>query len=107
MIVELTELIQAGRTQGHSSERIAEEIATLVRTPQIAKAYSHPLRAQVLQLLADAPASPKVLSQQLHAPLGNVSYHVRHLAKLGLIELAGTTPRRGAVEHTYRLAENA
>jgi hypothetical protein len=31
-----------------------------------------------------------------------VSYHVRILARLGLIELVRTTPRRGAVEHHYR-----
>lgn len=107
MIVELTELIDNGRTAGHSSERIAEEVAHLIRDPNRAKAYSHPIRIQVLNRLVDGPASPKVLSDEFGAPLGNVSYHVRHLAKLGLIELASTRPRRGAVEHTYRLAENA
>jgi DNA-binding transcriptional ArsR family regulator len=107
MIVELTELIDAGRTAGHSSERIAEEIATVIRDPKHAKGCSHPIRAQVLHRLALGPASPKVLSDELGVPLGNVSYHVRHLRDLGLIELASTRPRRGAVEHTYRLAENA
>lgn len=104
MIVELTELIDAGRTAGHSSERIAEEIIAIVRDPARAKAYSHPIRIQVLNRLSDAPASPSTIAEEISQPLGNVSYHVRHLAKLGLIELDGTTPRRGAVEHTYRLA---
>lgn len=107
MIVELAELITNGREAGHSSERIAEEIIAIVRDPARAKAYSHPIRIQVLNRLSDGPASPKVMADEFQAPLGNVSYHVRHLAKLGLIELVATTPRRGAVEHTYRLAVNA
>jgi hypothetical protein len=32
-------------------------------------------------------------------PLGNVSYHVRQLEKVGLIELVAIKPRRGALEH--------
>ncbi|MEA2125613.1 MAG: hypothetical protein QOI80_2395 [Solirubrobacteraceae bacterium] len=47
-------------------------------------------------------ASPKELASQLDEKLGNVSYHVRILARLGLIELVRETPRRGAVEHHYR-----
>ena len=107
MIVELAALIQAGRDADHSSERIAEEIARMVQDPAHAKAYTHPLRAQILQALAEQPASPKILAGQLQAPLGNVSYHVRYLARHGLIRLVATTPRRGAVEHTYQLAEQA
>jgi hypothetical protein len=34
--------------------------------------------------------------------LGTVSYHVRTLHQLGLIELVGETRVRGAVEHHYR-----
>ena len=47
-------------------------------------------------------ASPSELAEELGEPLGNVSYHVRNLADLGCIELVGTTPRRGALEHHYR-----
>ena len=107
MIVELTELIEHGRQAGHSSERIAEEIARLVQRPEVANAYRHPLRGMILEQLKDAPASPSTVAETLQAPLGNVSYHFRHLAKLGLIRLHHTTPRRGAVEHTYQLTENA
>jgi DNA-binding transcriptional ArsR family regulator len=49
-------------------------------------------------------ASPKELATQLGEKLGNVSYHVRILVRLGLIELVRETPRRGAVEHHYRSA---
>jgi len=52
-------------------------------------------------LLEDQVSSPSELAQKLHAPLGNVSYHVRILASLNLIKLVSETPRRGSVEHHY------
>jgi DNA-binding transcriptional ArsR family regulator len=60
------------------------------------------LRARILSLLDAGEASPKELASTLSEKLGNVSYHVRILARLGLIELVRETPRRGAVEHHYR-----
>jgi len=73
-------------------------------TPEarIAKALAHPLRAQILQRLGERVSSPGDLADELGAPLGVVSYHVRILADLGCAELVGTTPRRGALEHHYR-----
>jgi hypothetical protein len=56
---------------------------------------------RILGLLEDHVASPSELAQKLHAPLGNVSYHVRILASLNLIRLVSETPRRGSVEHHY------
>lgn len=69
---------------------------------RIITALGHPLRARILAHLGEGEASPKELSQALGEKLGNVSYHVRILADLGLIELIRQTPRRGAVEHHYR-----
>lgn len=68
----------------------------------IITALGHPLRARILALLDEGEASPKEIAGQLGEKLGNVSYHVRILARLGLIELVRETPRRGAVEHHYR-----
>lgn len=70
---------------------------------RIAKALAHPLRARILTLLEGGAASPVELAAELDAPLGNVSYHVRQLAAMGLLELVSTTPRRGAIEHHYEL----
>jgi hypothetical protein len=56
---------------------------------------------RILGLLEDQVSSPSELAQKLHAPLGNVSYHVRILASLNLIRLVSETPRRGSVEHHY------
>ena len=70
--------------------------------PHVVKALAHPLRVRALAILTEREASPSELADELDEPLGNVSYHVRLLHDLGLIELVGTTPRRGAIEHHYR-----
>src|SRR5215210_7579103 len=63
---------------------------------------SHPLRVRILALLDERTASPVELAGWLDATLGTVSYHVRTLERMGLIELTGETRVRGAVEHHYR-----
>jgi DNA-binding transcriptional ArsR family regulator len=75
---------------------------TDITDPSLVKALAHPLRVRILSVLESRTASPSEISQQLGASLGTVSYHVRQLAQLGLIELVKVTPRRGAVEHHYR-----
>jgi DNA-binding transcriptional ArsR family regulator len=60
------------------------------------------MRTRILGLLDGRVASPRQLSDELGAPLQNVSYHVRELAKLGLIKLVRTRQRRGAIEHHYK-----
>jgi DNA-binding transcriptional ArsR family regulator len=67
------------------------------------KALSHPLRVQILRLLDEKDASPVEIATALGLPVNRVSYHMRQLARFDLIKLAKTTPRRGAVEHHYRL----
>jgi DNA-binding transcriptional ArsR family regulator len=69
---------------------------------RVIKALAHPTRRKILLEFDDAGvASPKEIAKRLALPLPNVSYHVTILRKLGLIELKGTTPRRGVVEHHY------
>ncbi len=70
--------------------------------PRLVKALAHPLRVQILNTLEDRVASPSDLASELDAPLGNVSYHVRTLADLGLVKLVKRRTRRGAVEHYYQ-----
>ena len=72
-----------------------------ISDPRIIKALTHPLRISILTALERRTASPSELADELGAPLGNVSYHVRQLASLGLIKLVKKTPRRGAIEHYY------
>jgi DNA-binding transcriptional ArsR family regulator len=81
-------------------EDIAREAGELDEA--LLKAISHPLRHRLLGLLDDRTASPNELARELDLPLGRVSYHIRLLADLGVIELVRTEPRRGALEHFYR-----
>jgi DNA-binding transcriptional ArsR family regulator len=73
---------------------------------RVVKALGHPTRVRILAVLRDRElASPVELADELKVPLGTISYHVRRLETLGLIELATRTQRRGAVEHHYRARE--
>ncbi|HEX6753387.1 MAG TPA: winged helix-turn-helix domain-containing protein [Solirubrobacterales bacterium] len=72
---------------------------------RLAKALSSSLRAEALNLIAEGVDSPKLIAERLDLDVRTVAYHVRVLRNLGCIELAKTRPRRGAVEHVYRLAD--
>jgi DNA-binding transcriptional ArsR family regulator len=76
-----------------------------ITNPQIAKAMAHPLRVRILGILDERVASPSELAEELNADLGVVSYHVRTLARAGLLKLVRKKQRRGAVEHFYKAAE--
>jgi DNA-binding transcriptional ArsR family regulator len=71
-------------------------------TQALSKVVAHPLRIEALSILAERPASPKELAAELGSPVGNISYHVRELKRLGMIELVEEKKRRGAIEHFYR-----
>jgi DNA-binding transcriptional ArsR family regulator len=72
---------------------------------RLAKALSSSLRVQALALIADGVDSPKAIAEKLGLDVRSVAYHVRVLRELGCIELVETQPRRGAVEHIYRLSD--
>jgi len=90
-----------GRWGVYGGNRPALKPITDINDPRLVKAMAHPLRVQILSVLEQRVASPRELSDELDAPLGNVSYHVRTLSSLGLIKLVKKTPRRGAIEHYY------
>src|SRR6201999_1473642 len=69
---------------------------------RIAKALAHPLRARILQRLGERVSSPGDLADELGAPLGVVSYHVRMLRDYHCVELVRTEPVRGALQHFYK-----
>jgi DNA-binding transcriptional ArsR family regulator len=73
--------------------------------PRFVKALGHPMRVRILALLQERTATPRELAQWLDATLGTVSYHVRALYDLGLLELVRTTQVRGAIAHHYRARE--
>ncbi|HEU4706593.1 MAG TPA: winged helix-turn-helix domain-containing protein [Solirubrobacterales bacterium] len=77
------------------------------KSPQevLVKALNHPVRVKALTILTERTASPKEISEQIDAPLSNVSYHVRVLDELGLIEIREEENVRGSVAHFYRAVE--
>jgi hypothetical protein len=73
---------------------------------RVARAHAHPLRVRILELMAEdvaRPWSPVQLSDEFDVPLANLSYHVRALERMDLIELTAVAPQRGALEHFYTL----
>lgn len=90
-----------GRSGGNGADR-----AIPIDWEGLARATAHPLRISVLEVLSRGGGrvlSPVELSRELELPLSNTNYHVRELAKTGMIEPAGQRPVRGATEHFYRL----
>lgn len=69
------------------------------------KAMNHPLRAAVLDILANRIASPAEMARELDEELSNVSYHTKQLVEFECAELVSTRPVRGALEHFYRATE--
>jgi DNA-binding transcriptional ArsR family regulator len=76
-----------------------------ISDPRYVKALSHPLRVRILAILEERTASPLEISRILRAELGVVSYHVRTLHRLGLIQLERETKVRGATQRHYRAHE--
>jgi len=74
---------------------------------RMAKALSSSLRVQALALISEGVASPKAISDRLGLDVRTVAYHVRVLRELDCIELVETAQRRGAIEHIYRVTEQA
>ncbi len=76
-------------------------------TTQWIMALNHPLRRQVLRVVEEGgTASATELCQRFELPLSNVSYHVKVMVDLGVLELVRTRKVRGARERFYRVASD-
>jgi hypothetical protein len=74
------------------------------------KAVGHPMRWRILGALAEHETmSPKQLSDYLEEDLNLVAYHVKTVLceECQLLEMVEEAPRRGAVEHFYRIKPEA
>jgi DNA-binding transcriptional ArsR family regulator len=69
---------------------------------RLIKALGHPLRVRILSILNERICSPNELAGELSKSVGDTSYHVQVLLRMGYIEMVDTKQRRGAVEHFYR-----
>lgn len=87
--------------------KVAKRKRDLDNSPQevLVKALNHPVRVKALTILTEKIASPKEISAQIDTPLSNVSYHVRVLDELGLVEIVEEESVRGSVAHFYKAVE--
>lgn len=73
----------------------------LLRDPDQASAlFHHPLRLKILTALLE-PDSATGVARQMNLPRQTVNYHVRELAKAGLLARAGRRRRRRLFEQCY------
>lgn len=82
--------------------RASNDTAPKTSQAKLVKALNHDLRVKMLTVFTERTASPNELARELDEGLSQVSYHVKVLRDLDLIELVKTEPRRGAVEHYYQ-----
>lgn len=75
-----------------------------VMDPILAKALSNPLRGHILATLGDRIASPKEMADEIDVDVKELNYHIKVLARIGLIKLMRIEKRRGAREHFYTLS---
>jgi ArsR family transcriptional regulator len=68
----------------------------------VAKAIGHEHRLELLELVAQGERSVEVLAERSGLSVANVSQHLQHLRRAGLV-----TPRRQAKFVLYRLADDA
>jgi DNA-binding transcriptional ArsR family regulator len=80
----------------------AQKEKSAAQVQSLAAIVTHPLRRRIWYAMSEHPISPRELADQLHEPVNDVAYHVRVLRDMGVIELAGTRPVRGATQHFYR-----
>jgi DNA-binding transcriptional ArsR family regulator len=73
-----------------------------VESPQQIKAFTDPLRARVLGVLAARAATNQQVAEELGEPQAKVLYHVRFLVDAGLVRLVDTRIKGGNVEKYYR-----
>jgi DNA-binding transcriptional ArsR family regulator len=68
----------------------------------LAAVVAHPTRVKCLSILAERRASPNEIAIELNEDVGHVSYHIKKLKSLGIVELIDEKKVRGAIEHFYR-----
>ena len=73
----------------------------------VAEATLHPIQVEILEAASSRDRLSPVQFKDEGTSVSLVAYHFRALLKAGLLERAGTAPRRGATEHFYRLSKYA
>lgn len=71
---------------------------------ELVRAFSHPVRVEILLALHGRIASPAELSRELGRRPAVVSYHATTLLKCGCLELVHSSAQRGAIENFFAVA---
>ena len=70
-------------------------------SPEQAKLFADPTRADIITLISQRPASIKELADALDRPKGSIGHHIKRLADAGLIEVVETRQVRAITEKFY------
>ncbi|MGI8913791.1 MAG: ArsR/SmtB family transcription factor [Chloroflexota bacterium] len=73
-----------------------------LETVEQLSALAHPLRQRILSALLELPRTNKQLATLLQESPARLHFHVRELARAGLIELVEARPKGGVIEKYYR-----
>lgn len=65
------------------------------------KALSSPYRIKIIETFDNKPASAKDISARMGEPHGRVNYHIKTLAKVGILKLVDVSVKQGVVEKYY------
>jgi len=76
----------------------------VVRRVEDLRLLANPTKLRIFEALRDAPSSPLQLARRFGQKPTALYHHFARLEKAGLIEVAETRQRRGAVERLYRPA---
>jgi predicted ArsR family transcriptional regulator len=80
-------------------------MATHVHDPTVLRAIAHPLRNRILgEMAAQGPMRAADLARELQIPANQASFHLRQLAKYGLVEEA-TGKGRDRRDRVWRLVD--
>lgn len=76
----------------------------VVSLPAQLKAFAHPTRVRIIELLIERPLTVKQLGDLLGMSAARAHYHLKFLEGAGLVRLVERRERAGVVEKYYRAA---
>lgn len=74
----------------------------MLKTEEQVRAFAHPLRQRILDLLARGDLTNKQIADAVGKPPGNTHHHVTTLERVGLIRQTRSRQYRGVVERYYQ-----
>ncbi len=76
----------------------------VIARPSQLKAFAHPTRVRLLELLVDRPMTVKQLGDEMGMSAARAHYHLKFVERAGLVRLVERREKAGVVEKYYRAA---